>query len=75
MSWSSPVFSVCATAGSWLWAIWNSLDDAYTFLEKPKKQLAIDCLFFVVSFLLMKLILLSQMGVEICMGKRQSILS
>ena len=46
MSWSSPVFSVCASGGSWLWAAWNSMDDAYAFQEKTEKQLAIDCLFF-----------------------------
>lgn len=42
----SPVFSVCASDGSWLWVAWNSLDDAYAFREKPEKQLSIDCLFF-----------------------------
>lgn len=46
MVWGSPVFSVCASDGSWLWVAWNSLDDAYAFLEKPEKQLSIDCLFF-----------------------------
>ncbi|GAX39570.1 AAA family ATPase domain protein [Tolypothrix sp. NIES-4075] len=46
MSWNSTVFSVCASGNSWLWAAWNSLDDAYNFLEKPEKQLEIDCLFF-----------------------------
>jgi stage V sporulation protein K len=46
MSWSSPVFSVCVSGGSWVWVAWNSLDDAYAFREKPEKQLAIDCLFF-----------------------------
>jgi SpoVK/Ycf46/Vps4 family AAA+-type ATPase len=46
MVWGSPVFSVCASDGSWLWVAWNSLDDAYAFREKPEKQLSIDCLFF-----------------------------
>ena len=46
MLWSSLVFSVCPLGDSWLWAAWNSLDDAYAFLEKPAKQLKIDCLFF-----------------------------
>lgn len=46
MSWSSPVFSVCALYGSWLWVAWSSLDDAYAFREKTEKQLSIDCLFF-----------------------------
>jgi SpoVK/Ycf46/Vps4 family AAA+-type ATPase len=46
MVYGSPVFSVCASDGSWLWVAWNSLDDAYAFREKPEKQLSIDCLFF-----------------------------
>jgi ATP-dependent Clp protease ATP-binding subunit ClpA len=46
MSWNSPVFSVCASGSSWLWAAWNSLDDAYAFLKKPEKHLTFDCLFF-----------------------------
>lgn len=46
MSWISPVFSVCAAGDSWLWAAWNTLEDAYAFLEKSEKQLATDCLFF-----------------------------
>lgn len=46
MSWSSPVFSICASDGSWLWAAWNSTQDAYAFLEKPEKNLATDCLFY-----------------------------
>jgi stage V sporulation protein K len=44
--WNSPVFSVCALGNSWLWAAWNSMEDAYAFLEKPEKQIAIDCLFY-----------------------------
>lgn len=46
MSWNSPVFSVCASSSSWLWAAWNNQDHAYIFLKKPEKQLTIDCLFF-----------------------------
>ena len=46
MSWNSPVFSVCALDNSWLWAAWNSIDHAHIFLEKPEKQIAIDCLFY-----------------------------
>ncbi|MEH1944973.1 MAG: AAA family ATPase [Nostoc sp.] len=46
MSWNSTVFSICASGNSWLWAAWSSIDDAYNFLEKPEKQLEIDCLFF-----------------------------
>ena len=46
MSWNSPVFSVCALGDSWLWAIWSSMEDAYDFLEKTEKQVAVDCLFY-----------------------------
>ncbi|WP_223278051.1 hypothetical protein [Nostoc sp. 'Peltigera membranacea cyanobiont' 232] len=46
MSWNSTVFSICASGNSWLWAAWSTIDDAYNFLEKPEKQLEIDCLFF-----------------------------
>ncbi len=46
MSWNSTVFSVCASGNSWFWAAWCNIDDAYNFLEKPKKQLEMDCLFF-----------------------------
>lgn len=46
MSWTSPVFSVCASGNSWLWAAWNNSQDAYDFLEKTEKNLAVDCLFY-----------------------------
>jgi stage V sporulation protein K len=46
MSWDSPVFSVCVSGGSWIWAAWNSTKDAYAFLEKPEKNLSLDCLFY-----------------------------
>ncbi|PPS43862.1 AAA family ATPase [Chroococcidiopsis sp. TS-821] len=46
MSWLLPVFSVCALDSSWLWAAWNSPQDADTFLKKPKKDLALDCLIY-----------------------------
>ncbi|MEH2243222.1 AAA family ATPase [Nostoc sp.] len=46
MSWNSTVFSVCASGNSWFWAAWSNIDDAYNFLEKPKKRLEMDCLFF-----------------------------
>lgn len=46
MSWLLPVFSVCALDSSWLWAAWNSPQDADTFLKKPKKDLAVDCLIY-----------------------------
>ncbi|NJP08682.1 MAG: AAA family ATPase [Leptolyngbyaceae cyanobacterium RU_5_1] len=46
MSWDSPVFSVCPLGSSWLWAAWNNTKEAYAFLEKPEKNLAIDCLFY-----------------------------
>jgi SpoVK/Ycf46/Vps4 family AAA+-type ATPase len=46
MSWNSPVFSVCKSDGSWVWAAWNSNEDAYAFLEKSEKNLSIDCLFY-----------------------------
>ncbi|MGL5133393.1 MAG: hypothetical protein ACRC78_12750 [Planktothrix sp.] len=45
MSWSSPVFSVCPSGNSWLWAAWSSPKEAYDFLKKPDKDLAMDCLF------------------------------
>ncbi len=46
MTWIYPVFSVCVSGDSWLWVAWSSMDDAYLFLEKPEKNLSIDCLFF-----------------------------
>ncbi|HEY9750387.1 MAG TPA: hypothetical protein V6C63_17015, partial [Allocoleopsis sp.] len=46
MAWDTPVFSVCASGSTWLWAAWNSTQDAYAFLEKSEKNLAIDCLFY-----------------------------
>ncbi len=46
MSWNSPVFSVCRLDNSWLWAAWNSTEDACEFLKKCEKNLAIDCLFY-----------------------------
>lgn len=45
MSWSSPVFSVFPLGNSWLWAAWSSPKEAYDFLKKPDKDLAMDCLF------------------------------
>jgi stage V sporulation protein K len=46
MSWTSPVFSVCRSDSSWIWAAWNSTKDAYAFLEKSEKNLSVDCLFY-----------------------------
>lgn len=46
MRWDSRVVSFCECGSSWLWVAWNTLDEAYAFLEKPKKQLSTDCLFF-----------------------------
>lgn len=46
MSWICPVFSVCPSGNSWLWAAWNSSADAYAFLKKTNKDLTIDCLFY-----------------------------
>lgn len=46
MSWTSPVFSICTSGNSWLWAAWNNSQDAYAFLEKTEKNLAINCLFY-----------------------------
>jgi stage V sporulation protein K len=46
MSWDAPVFSVCASGSTWLWAAWNSTKDAYSFLGKPDKNLALDCFFY-----------------------------
>nr|WP_290228267.1 AAA family ATPase [Trichocoleus desertorum] len=46
MSWDAPVFSVCASGNTWLWAAWNSTKDAYSFLGKPDKNLALDCFFY-----------------------------
>lgn len=46
MSWISPAFSVCPSGNSWLWAAWNSSEDAYAFLKKTDKDLTMDCLFY-----------------------------
>jgi hypothetical protein len=37
---------VCASDSSWLWAAWNSPQDADTFIKKPKKDLSLDCLIY-----------------------------
>jgi stage V sporulation protein K len=49
MSWILPVFSICASGDSWMLAIWSSAKDAYDFLEKPEKNLLLDCLFYAES--------------------------
>jgi stage V sporulation protein K len=44
--WAFPVFSVCHRGDAWLWAAWESGEDAYNFLQKSPKVLQIDCLFW-----------------------------
>jgi stage V sporulation protein K len=46
MPWIAPVFSVCDSDDSYLWAAWESAEDAYNFLEKSPKIVQIDCHFW-----------------------------
>jgi stage V sporulation protein K len=46
MSIIAPVFSVCALGDSWLWAAWQSPQEANAFLEKSTKVISLDCYFY-----------------------------
>jgi stage V sporulation protein K len=46
MSWIAPVFSVCTSDNDYLWAAWESTEDAYNFLKKSPKVVQIHCHFW-----------------------------
>ncbi|PSB19746.1 ATPase [Phormidesmis priestleyi ULC007] len=46
MSLITPVFSVCELGNSYLWAAWNTPQDANAFLEKSEKIAVLDCFFY-----------------------------